>query len=160
MTAIDTDNSALEWLQKKIISKKLEKKITTINVSFFDFKSDPGFYDIILAEGFLNIIGFEPGFPEVINMLKSNGYFIIHDELRENEKKCECIRKNRCELIDSLFLDEKVWWNDYYKQLDNEINTVKNGQLADLFSSDLKEIEYYKQDPSPFKSIYYIVRKL
>jgi hypothetical protein len=46
------------------------------------------------------------------------------------------------------------------KKLDNEINAVEKNQLPDLFSSDLKEIEYYKQDPSPFKSIYYIVRKL
>jgi hypothetical protein len=50
-------------------------------------------------------------------------------------------------------------WNDYYKPLEVEIKNVKLRQTRDLFMSDLKEIDYYKLDPTPFKSIYYIVRK-
>jgi cyclopropane fatty-acyl-phospholipid synthase-like methyltransferase len=159
ITAIDTDNSALDWLQRKAASKNLSERLTTVNVSFFDFKSDPDKFDIILAEGFLNVVGFETGFPHLIRLLKHHGYLIIHDEFRDHETKLEFIRNNNCSVVDSFYLDENIWWNDYYKKLESEINKRADSDILKLFESDLKEIEYYKSDSSPFKSIYYIIRK-
>lgn len=160
ITAVDTDKNSLEWLQEKILNKNLSSQVTILNISFFDLKSSPDYFDIILAEGSLNVIGFEQGFSRAIGMLRNDGYFIIHDEYRDREKKYDFISKNHCKLIDTLFLDEDVWWNDYYRQLETEINAIKIRQTRDLFMSDLKEIELYKSDPAPFKSIYYIVQKL
>jgi len=159
ITAIDTDNGALEWLKAKIIDKKLENKINTVNMSFFDLGTEPWYFDIILAEGFLNIIGFEQGFVRVIRMIKEGGYFMIHDEYNNHEMKCDFMRKNHCDLVGTIFLDESVWWNDYYKQLEAEINSRERKQMKDLFKAELNEIEFYKKDPSPFRSIYYIVKK-
>lgn len=159
ITAIDTDNSALDWLQRKAGSKNLSERLTTVNVSFFDFKSDPHKFDIILAEGFLNVVGFETGFPRVIRLLKHDGYLIIHDEFKDNEKKLEFISKNNCSVIDSFYLDENIWWNDYYKKLESEINKRADSDILKLFESDIKEVEYCKSDPSPFRSIYYTVKK-
>jgi len=159
ITAIDTDTLALDWLQRKAGSKNLSERLTTVNVSFFDFKSDPDNFDIILAEGFLNVVGFETGFPLVIRLLKRTGYFIIHDEFKDHEKKLEFIRNNNCSVADSFYLDENIWWNDYYKKLESEINKRADSDILKLFESDIKEIEYYKSDPSPFRSIYYIIRK-
>jgi cyclopropane fatty-acyl-phospholipid synthase-like methyltransferase len=159
ITAIDTDISALEWLQAKIIDKDLENQITVINISFFDLKSEPCFFDIILAEGFLNVIGFEQGFVKVFDMLKAGGYFVIHDEYKDHEKKCEFIKKHNCDLIGTVFLDESVWWNHYYRQLEAEINSLNIRRIKLLFEPELKEIELYKLDPSPFKSMYYIVKR-
>lgn len=159
ITAIDIDNSALDWLQRKAGSKNLSERLTTLNVSFFDFKSDPHKFDIILAEGFLNVVGFETGFPSVIRLLKPTGYLIIHDEFRDHEKKLEFIRNNNCSVADSFYLDENIWWNDYYKKLESEINKRTASDLLKLFESDIREIEYYKSDPSPFRSIYYTIKK-
>lgn len=159
ITAIDTEAEALAWLNSRIIAKNLENQITTINISFFDMKSDPCFYDIILAEGFLNIVGFEQGFVNVTGILKEGGWFVIHDEYKDHEKKCEFIRKSNCDLAGTVFLDEGVWWNDYYRQLEAEINSRDIRQAKDLFKAELKEIELYRSDPSPFRSIYYIVKK-
>jgi len=160
ITAIDTDKNALYWLQEKISSSNLENQITTVNISFFDLKSNPGYFDIILAEGFLNIVGFEQGFSKLVRMLKNDGYFIIHDEYKDHEKKCDYIFNNRCRLIDTLLLDEKIWWNNYYMQLEIKITSIENNQTKELFKSDIKEINSYKMDSTPFKSIYYIVNKL
>jgi cyclopropane fatty-acyl-phospholipid synthase-like methyltransferase len=157
--AIDTDKNALDWLQDKIVNNSFENKIKTGHISFFDLKPDPDYFDIILAEGFLNIVGFEQGFSRIIGMLKNNGYFIIHDEYKDHEEKSDFISKNSCKLIDTLFLDENVWWNDYYKQLETELNSVRIRQTRDLFKSELKEIEFYKLNPTAFRSIYYVVRK-
>jgi cyclopropane fatty-acyl-phospholipid synthase-like methyltransferase len=160
ITAIDTDKSSLDWLQNKINDENLVDKVTTFNTSFFDFKSNPEYFDIIIAEGFLNIVGFERGFLKVIKILKRNRYFIIHDEFKDHEKKCDFIQENGCKTIDTLYLDENVWWNDYYRQLESEISAIDIDRTRDLFKSDLKEIEDYKMDPSPFRSMYYIIEKL
>jgi len=159
ITAIDTDNKSLTWLQEKILNTNLEKQITTLNISFFDLKSYRDYFDIILAEGFFNVVGFERGFTHAYEMLGNERYFIIHDEYKDHEKKCAFISNNRCKLIDTFSLDENVWWNEYYKQLEAEINALDNEQTKDLFKSDLEEIELYELDPTPFRSIYYIVRK-
>ncbi len=159
ITAIDTDKNALAWLKKKILDKNLENRITVLNIPFFDLKADLDYFDIILAEGFLNVVGFELGFTEAIRMLGNDRYFIIHDEYKDHEKKCEFISNNQCKLIDTLFLDETVWWNDYYMLLETEINCITNQLTKELFKSDIKEIETYKTDPILFRSIYYIVRK-
>jgi cyclopropane fatty-acyl-phospholipid synthase-like methyltransferase len=160
ITAIDTDKSSLDWLQNKINDENLVDKVTTFNTSFFDFKSNPEYFDIIIAEGFLNIVGFERGFLKVLKILKRNRHFIIHDEFKDHEKKFDFIQDNGCKIIDILYLDENVWWNDYYRQLESEISAIDSDQTKVLFTSDLKEIENYKLDSSPFRSIYYIIEKL
>ena len=73
--------------------------------------------------------------------------------------KCDFIRENYCDLVGTIYLDESVWWNDYYKQLEAEIASREINQLKDVFKSELKEIELYRKDPSPFRSIYYVVRR-
>jgi hypothetical protein len=149
----------LEYLHAKIIDKKLDNQITTGNLSFFDLKTEPHSFDIILAEGFLNIVGFKEGFVGVMALLKEGGYFVIHDEYKDHEMKCDFIRGNDSDLAHTLFLDESVRWNDYYKELDAEINSGESKQKKDLFKSELDEIEYYMKYPYPFKSIYYIIKR-
>ncbi len=160
ITAIDTDKDSLAWLENKAKNRNLADRLTTLNISFFDFKTDPDYFDLILAEGFLNIVGFEIGFPKVIEILKRKRHFIIHDELKDHDKKCDFIRNNNCIIVDTLYLDENIWWNDYYSKLENEINNKDNYQIQNLFKSDKKELEYYKEDSSLFRSIYYIIEKL
>lgn len=159
ITAIDTDDQALEWFRKKIIISNLEESVTVTNVSFFDMRPEPLYYDIILAEGFLNVVGFVQGFVKVFDLLKEGGYFLIHDEYKDHEMKCEFIIKHGCELTGTIFLDETVWWNDYYRQLETEINSPSTFRMKHFFDSEIKEIESYKLNPALFKSLYYIVKK-
>jgi cyclopropane fatty-acyl-phospholipid synthase-like methyltransferase len=160
ITAIDTDKDSLSWLREKIKERKLENLVTVFNISVFDLtlKVDP--FDIILAEGVLTVVGFGKAFPGIIGMLRKNGYFIIHDEYKDHREKCDFISNNHCQIISTLFLDEGIWWNDYYKHLETDISSVKDKQIRDLFRSDLKEIELYRKNPKLFRSIYYIIKKL
>lgn len=159
ITAIDIDSRAIDYLQQKINDRKLQNKIQTICQTFDEFKYQDNHYDIILAEGFLNVIGFEKGFELLIEKVKNGGYFIIHDEYKDNESKIELIHKNNCKIVKSLILGETIWWRDFYSQLEIEINKPDNHRLRDLFINELKEIEQYKKNPSLFKSIYYLILK-
>jgi len=160
ITAIDTDRKALGFLQQKIDVKHLQHRVKTHHISFFDFTFEPDYFDLILAEGFLNAVGFETGFKRVVGILKKGGYFMIHDEYRDHERKSAFIEKNNCQITNTFYLDESVWWNDYYRQLESEINDPKNAGIRALFENDLKEIESYRADPSLFRSMYYILKKL
>jgi len=159
ITAIDTDKQLLDFLEHKIKSKKTSSRIETKNVSFFDLVTEPECFDLILAEGFLNVVGFEMGFKRVIGKLKQGGYFVIHDEYKDLVKKNELIQENNCKIISSLLLDETIWWRDFYCQLEVEINKPGNTHLRSLFINEINEIDQYKKDPSLFKSIYYVVLK-
>lgn len=159
ITAIDSDRDATDWLKEKILKKGLENKIIVVNISFYDLKQEQCFFDIILAEGFLNVTGFEAGFVKLIGMLKEGGYFIIHDEFKDHEMKCDFIRENDCDLAGTVYLDESVWWSEYYRQLEAEINSMDSKQVKDLFKSELNELDYYRKDPISFRSIYYIINR-
>jgi SAM-dependent methyltransferase len=160
ITAIDSDIKPLKWLQEKVKVQNLEDRIITINKSFFDIKFADDGYDIILAEGFLNIVGFQKGFPKIIKLLGTSRFFVIHDEYKDQRSKCRLITKHNCKICDSFILDEHVWWNDYYKQLEEEIYSPENKNLAGFFKSDMHEIESYRVNPTLFRSMYYIIQKL
>ncbi|MDF1548885.1 MAG: methyltransferase domain-containing protein [Bacteroidales bacterium] len=159
ITAIDTDKHLLDFLEHKIQRKKTSSKIETKNVSFFDLLTEPACYDLILAEGFLNVVGFEMGFKRVIEKIKIGGYFIIHDEYKDNDSKIALIHKNNCKIVSSLLMDETIWWRDFYDPLEIEINKMENPHLRSLFINEKKEIDQYKKNPYLFKSIYYVVSK-
>jgi len=159
ITAIDTDKQLLDFLEHKIQGNKNSSRIETKNVSFFDLVTEPECFDLILAEGFLNVVGFEIGFERVIAKIKKTGYFIIHDEYKDNDKKIALIQNSNCTIVSTLLLDETIWWTDFYSQLEMEINKPENAHLRSLFVNEINEIDQYKKDPSLFKSIYYVVLK-
>ncbi len=159
ITAVDFDTKSINRLEEKVKELNLSNRITIINSSLFDLELEENLFDIILAEGFLHVVGFEKGFSKVIKLLKRNRFFIIHDEFRNHNKKTEFIESNNCKILDSFRLDEHVWWNDYYKCLEKEISSQENKYFLELFKSDLYEIELFKQDPSQFNSVYYVIEK-
>lgn len=159
ITAIDTDKHLLDFLEQKIQRKKTSSRIETKNVSFFDLETEPEGFDLILAEGFLNVVGFEIGFKSVVEKLKKGGYFIIHDEYKDHDQKNELIQKNNCKILISMLLDETIWWRDFYCKLEIEINKTENAYLRGLFMNEINEINEYKKNPFLFKSSYYVVFK-
>jgi len=159
ITAIDKDAVAIRCLQQKITREKLQNSIEARNVSFFGFDFEPEGYDLILAEGFLNVIGFEEGLNIILKHLKSSGYLVIHDEYKDHEKKCDFMKASQCEIIDIIQLDEQVWWNDYYRLIEEETGKLTEKHEKEMFRSDLEEIRLYKVNPQLFQSVYYVARK-
>jgi ubiquinone/menaquinone biosynthesis C-methylase UbiE len=164
ITAIDSDKKCLNWLNKKIEKLDFNDKITTINDSILEIKLPNNNYDIIIAEGILNIVGFKRGLLKFSQLLKTNGYFLIHDEFKDNKQKLTLIKKYNFKLIKSIILNEKVWWREYYRcleekieKLDNKIKKDKNFNI--LFQEAKLEIDYYKNNPSKCRSIIYVLQK-
>jgi ubiquinone/menaquinone biosynthesis C-methylase UbiE len=160
ITAVDSDNKAINYLQQKVSTREQQNRINAICQSFDEFKYQTGKYNIILAEGFLNVVGFEYGLLILNDFLVEHGFIIIHDEYKDHNKKLNLFKDNNFTLIKSLLLAEDVWWNDYYKQLETEISRIGDFEIKKLFKSEIEEIQLYKTNPTLFQSIYYIAMKI
>lgn len=157
--AIDSDSKAINYLQHKIRDRELQNRIKTICLSFDEFNYQTGHFNIILAEGFLNVVGFKYGLLRLNDYLSKQGFIVIHDEYKDHKRKLEFFKENNFSIINTLFLDKNVWWNDYYKQLEIEISRIEDIEIKNLFKSDIEEIELYKTKPTIFQSVYYIAMK-
>jgi len=160
ITAVDTDTISIAVFREKVKGLNLSNRVTLSNSSFFDIKDRNNQYDLILAEGLLNVIGFQKGFLGIIKLLKRKGFIIIHDEFQNQKEKIEFIKNNACKILDSFVLDEQIWWNDYFKCLEKEIFSTSNKELLKLFKSDIEEIKLFKENPSQYGSVYFIIEKI
>jgi len=160
ITAIDTDIKSIDVFKVKVKELNLSDRISLSNCSLFDIEVKSNQYDLVLAEGLLNIVGFHKGFLRIIKLLKRKGFIIIHDEFKNQNEKIEFIENNACKILDSFVLDEHVWWNDYFKCLEKEISSITNKELLKLFEYDLQEIKLFKKNPSPYTSVYSIIEKI
>jgi len=153
--AVDADISCISFLKEKVNTLNYADRIEVIHASVFDIDIMQKF-DVVIAEGLLNVIGFEEGLPILTKFLKQKGYLIIHDELHNDVEKKALFQRHNLELLNSFELDESIWWNDYYFYLEHSIKHV-NKQL--LFAAEIKEIEDFKKNPQIFRSIYYVLQK-
>ena len=152
--AVDSDDSCLLWLNEKVNALNYSDRVNVIHASVFDQDLFNEKFDIILAEGLLNIIGFEKGLTILIKYLKQDGYLIIHDEFHNDEQKKIVFQINNLKLLNSFKLDENIWWKDYYCCLEKSIRYEANDLL---FQQEINEIIEYKKNPEKFRSIYYIL---
>ena len=159
ITAVDFDPKSINTLREKVNKLNLIDKVNLSNCSLFDLNEDDSQFDLIIAEGLLNIVGFQEGFLKIVNLIKSKGFIIIHDEFQNQKNKIEFIENNNCEILDSFELNEEIWWHDYYKCLEKEISAISEKDFLMLFESELLEIKAFKKDSSEFKSIYYVIKR-
>ncbi|MFC2096874.1 class I SAM-dependent methyltransferase [Bacteroidota bacterium] len=148
ITAVDSDKKSINKLAEKVKELNLSNRITIHNCSLFDIKVEKAQFDLIIAEGILNVVGFKKGF------------LIIHDEFSNQNKRIEFIENNNFKILDWFVLDEKIWWNDYFKCLEKEISSISNKEFLKLFKTDLKEIELSKKHSPQYNSVYYVIEKI
>ena len=155
--AVDQDIDSLEWLKIKIGQSDFLKRIKITQASIFDQDISHECYDIVLAEGLLNIIGFEKGLIILKSFTKKNGYLLIHDELKNDIEKREIFKEMGLVLINTIELSKDIWWKEYYACLNRKMANVQN---RSIFIHEIQEIADFRNDPEPFASIYYILKKI
>ena len=159
--AVDTDRECLDRLEEKARIAGLDHRIRITCKSVFDLDLREGYYDIILMEGLLNIIGFEKGLRKFQPALKTGGHFLIHDDALHKKRKLRIIAGLGLILVDSFDIDEEYWWSDYVAPLEAGIRDFenRNPEKHGVFKQEKSEIAMYKRNPSVFRSAYYIFRK-
>ncbi|TFF85285.1 MAG: class I SAM-dependent methyltransferase, partial [Promethearchaeota archaeon] len=126
ITAIDIDQELLEILDNKIKNKGLGNRIKTRDLSLFELDFPEESFDVIWAEGSLNIIGFKRGLTEWKRFIKKGGFMVIHDDATNIENKLKIIENMGYKLIGHFLLPDDAWKLKYCNPLQKRIGKIKD----------------------------------
>jgi ubiquinone/menaquinone biosynthesis C-methylase UbiE len=162
--AIDTSQPELDKLTIKIKKARLSSRVKTVKCSMSNMDFPAASFDIIWAEGAINVIGFEKGLKDWRRLLKTGGFLVVHDDLGDLTEKRKQISQCGYELINHFPLSEDIWWTEYYAPLEKKLNEVRakptSGQKnIEILNDDQREIDTFKRDPKRYSSVFFIIRK-
>ena len=164
IVAVDTDRTSLNELKRKIESSRLSTHIEIIQCSLFDMCFKNECFDIIWAEGSINVIGFERGLSEWRRYLRPSGFIVIHDESGDLSDKIKQISACKYNLLDHFILAEDIWQQNYFAPLEKYISTnyqvqADGTESGELVEQDRRFVAEFKQYPTRFRSAFFIMRR-
>lgn len=164
ITAVDADAESLGRLREKAGDLLLTGRMTLIHGSLLSVDLPLEGFDIVWAEGLLNVIGFRTGMTRAGRYLKSGGFFVVHDECGGREEKLKIAGELHYELINSFKLSHDTWWKEYFQCLEKSIEMFKSTRVmsrldAGVIGKELLEIRDFRENPGRGGSVFYIFRK-
>jgi len=153
--AADIDTAALERLKSHARSLGYENRLHIMNASVFDERIPRSSYDLVLAEGLLNAVGFEPGLNRLVELAKQHGYLILHDELKDDAWKRKLFTSLGLVLLESFELNWGIWWKYYIKCLETALGQSEH---PELMTEERDQIRLFRENPAQFSSVYYILK--
>jgi len=162
---IDIDQSLLEKLNTKIEEEGFSNRVKTMKCSLFDINLPNESFDIIWAEGSISVIGFEKGLKEWSRLLKTNGFLVVHHEIRNKSNKLKKIPSCGYRLVNCFSLPKDAWWTEYYSPLEARIKELRTKHNNDpealkILEKYQDEIDTVKKSPKKYGSAFYIMQKL
>jgi len=183
---LDTSQSDLDQLSKKISEAGLSQRVQVVNGSMLDMNFPDESFDVIWSEGSINIIGFERGLQEWRRFIKSSGFLVVHEMtwlrpdppqeiidrwrpiypgIRSAQEYATLIPDYGYILIDHFLLPEDTWWRDYYGPLQARIANLRNKYLTDrqvqkLLDQEQSEVDLFKRHSRWYGSGFYLMQKI
>jgi len=165
ITAIDIDRRQLDRLREKVRKSKLGNRINVVESSMTDMHLEAESFNIIWAEGSIAVIGFENGIIEWKSLLKPGGFLVVHDDRGNIGEKMLAILHNQYVLIGSFEINEDIWWEEYYKPLNDKLIEIRNKYHGDsgienILQNDQEQIDRYHNNRSAYRSAFFILKKV
>jgi len=162
---IDTDESLLEKLGGKIQKEGFSDRVKIKKCSLFEIDFPDESFDIVWAEGSIHIIGFERGLREWKRLLKTNGFLVVHDDIKNMPDKLKKIPNCGYKLINHFSLPEDAWWTEYYKPLEIQIKELRikyknDPEALKILKKYQNEIDTVKKNPKGYGCVFHIMQKL
>jgi ubiquinone/menaquinone biosynthesis C-methylase UbiE len=164
ITALDIDQDMLDVLIDKVEKADLSNRVKVVNRSLFDMDFPDGSFDIIWAEGSVNVIGFKKGLQEWRRLLKPGGFMVVHDERGNVREKLEQISSCGYELLDYFELDEKAWRAEYFVPLEKLISEARlkyvgAPRIIEALQDSEREIEMFLKAPERNSSVCFVMKR-
>jgi ubiquinone/menaquinone biosynthesis C-methylase UbiE len=165
VTGIDIDQSCIDEFNRKIKEENLASRVKAIKLSLFEMKFPDETFDIVWSEGVIKPTGFEASLKAWRRLLKHGGYLTIHYQVSRVADVLSRIPQHGYKLADTLSLPEDAWWTEFYKPIEEKMNTLlhKYGNSSDalkLLKQYKSEMDMVKKDPLNFRSAFYIMKKI
>lgn len=163
ITGIDIDQNELDKLTKKIQEEGLSNRVFTKKCSLLNIEFPEETFDIIWAEGSINIVGFEKGLKELRHLLRQDGFLVIHDGVKDVSNKLKKIPDLGYKLVNHFMLPDDAWWIHYFEPLERLIKEqrkkAKTNESPNILERYQAEINMYKMNPKENISAFYIFQK-
>jgi ubiquinone/menaquinone biosynthesis C-methylase UbiE len=164
VVGIDIDQSLLDKLNRKIEREGLSNRVETRKCSMVELDFQDESFEIIWAEGAVQVIGFEEGLKEWRRLLKPNGFLVVHDEIRAISSNLEKTSSFGYKLIDHFSLPTDAWWIEYYRPLEKLVKELYEGykdnfKALRMLEKVQDEIDMVKENPEEYSSAFYIMQK-
>jgi ubiquinone/menaquinone biosynthesis C-methylase UbiE len=164
ITAMDTDQDALDRLAEKVSDAGLSDRITAIHHSILEMDFPEASFDILWAEGSVFIAGFEQSLKNWRRLLRSGGFMALHDDLGDINEKLMIIPLAGYRLLDYFILDTETWYEDYYDPLQELINktmheSIHDDKLRKVLDNQQSEVTMVKQNPVRCASVFFVLQK-
>jgi ubiquinone/menaquinone biosynthesis C-methylase UbiE len=161
---IDTDESLLKELSRKIEEEGLSDRVKTEKCSMFEMDFADRSFDVIWAEGSISVIGFERGLREWRRLLRTNGFLVVHDDNRNMSYKLERISSCGYRLVKYFSLPKKAWWKEYYEPLEIRLKELRmrfknNADALEILKKHQKEVDLVKNNPEEYGSAFFVMQK-
>ncbi len=155
---MDINDNILKTLKINIEKFDFSERIIVFCGSILSLPLKKEMFDIIWAEGIIASIDFQKGLMEWRDLLKTDGYIVLHDDNTDIDEKIKKIEDSGYNLLNQFLLSDDIWWHEYYgplekllEETDENTREVKNDQL---------EIKMFKKNPTQFNSIFFILQKI
>ena len=164
IVGLDIDRSQLEVLRENIEKAGLSDRVKIINRSLFDMDFPDGSFDVIWAEGSINVIGFQRGLQEWKRFLKPGGFMVVHDERGDVRQKLEQISGCGYDLLGYFEMGVEVWQAEYFAPLEKLMLEARfkcsdAPGVVKALQDARRDIDTFKKAPERNSSVCFVMQK-
>ncbi|RZN45747.1 class I SAM-dependent methyltransferase [archaeon] len=164
ITCVDRDEGSLEALRNNSIHSGTDDRIEICHMDLRDVSSPENYFDMIISEGSVQIIGFENALGKWEGMVRKGGYLLIHTDSLEREKREMAISSNGYELMATATITANEWLRLYIGPLMDLIRSIscagtKDAQLIEQLEQDWKDMSNAIGDADKMESVLYLCKK-
>jgi ubiquinone/menaquinone biosynthesis C-methylase UbiE len=164
VVGLDIDQGLLDVLRGNVEKAGLSDRVKVINRSLLDMNFPDESFDIIWAEGSINVIGFKRGLQEWKRLLKPSGFMMVHDERGSVKEKLEQISSCGYELLGYFELDVDTWRTEYFAPLEKLVLEAQVKYGGDIGASEAlheaqRELDMFKENAERNSSVCFVMRK-
>jgi ubiquinone/menaquinone biosynthesis C-methylase UbiE len=164
IVGMDIDMAQLAVFIRYIHEAGLQHRVSAVRCSMQQLAFSDGVFDIVWAEGSIAHIGFRQGLKRWWRYIRPDGYLVLHDNVDNVAGKRRWIDECGYLLTDHFVVDKEVWWDGYYKPLQEKIDMLKT--ISDK-SDDIRktvqalehEIDQFHSNPVYHGSAFFIMQK-
>jgi ubiquinone/menaquinone biosynthesis C-methylase UbiE len=164
VVGLDIDQGLLDVLRGSVEKAGLSDRVGVVNRSLLDMKFPDESFDIIWAEGSINVIGFKRGLQEWKRLLKPDGFMVVHDERGNVKEKLEQISGCGYELLGYFELDVDTWRAEYFAPLEKlvlgaRVRYADDPRVLEVLHDAQQELDMFKENPERNSSVYFVMKR-
>lgn len=164
VVGIDIDERSLAKFNERIVQEGLEARVKAVKCSMLEITLPDESFDLLWDEGAGYFIDFEKALKLWRRLLKPNGYLVIHDDLKDLNRKLGLIPQCGYRLVEHFPLPENAWWAEYFEPLEKRINELRDKyrddpEIIKVLDDKAQESADYRENPKSARSVFIIMQK-